>query len=42
MVAESVIHKTSNEAIQQMVANKQFVFLDMAVAVRQAQTICLS
>lgn len=39
---ESVIHKTSDEAIQQTVANKQFVFPYMAAAVRQAQTICLS
>ena len=39
---ESVIHKTSNKAIQQTAANEQFVFLNMAVAVRQAQTICLS
>ena len=33
---ESVIHKTSDESIQQMVANKQFVFLDMVAAMRCA------
>ena len=38
---ESVIHKTSNKAIQQTVVNKQFFFLDMPADVRQDQTICI-